>query len=121
MFTHKSTDVWEDLALIMWSAGLQVKQVWSIATETQAGIKSGNYVQSTYNMVLKKRTGNKVGYVDFITPQVIKRVEEVITRMRDSQIETGLARHWPDCHPFDVAWYFCCESIAPKWPQSQSR
>ena len=92
MFTHKSTDVWEDLALIMWSAGLQVKQVWSIATETQAGIKSGNYVQSTYNMVLKKRTGNKVGYVDFITPQVNKRVQEAITRMRDSQIETGLAR-----------------------------
>ena len=27
MFTHKDTDVWEDLALIMWSAGLQVKQV----------------------------------------------------------------------------------------------
>ena len=37
MFTHKDTDVWEDLALIMWAAGLQVKQVWSIATETRSG------------------------------------------------------------------------------------
>ncbi len=93
MFTHKSTDVWEDLALIMWSAGLQVKQVWSIATETAgAGIRTGNYVQSTYNMVLRKRTGDKVGFVDFITPQVNKRVKEVITRMRESQIDTGLAR-----------------------------
>ncbi len=93
MFTHKSTDVWEDLALIMWSAGLQVKQVWSVATETPGvGVRSGNYVQATYNMVLRKRTGDKVGFVDFITPQVNKRVTEVITRMRKSQIESGLAR-----------------------------
>jgi adenine-specific DNA methylase len=93
MFTHKSTDVWEDLALIMWSAGLQVKQVWSVATETPgAGIRSGNYVQATYNMVLRKRTGSKMGFVDFITPQVNKRVQEVITRMRQSQIEGGMAR-----------------------------
>lgn len=93
MFTHKSTDVWEDLALIMWSAGLQVKQVWSVATETAGvGVRSGNYVQATYNMVLRKRTGDKVGFVDFITPQVNKRVKEVITRMRESQIDTGLAR-----------------------------
>jgi len=93
MFTHKSTDVWEDLALIMWAAGLQVKQVWSVATETAGvGVRSGNYVQATYNMVLRKRTGDKVGFVDFITPQVNKRVQEVITRMRESQIEAGHAR-----------------------------
>ncbi|MCF8003664.1 MAG: DUF1156 domain-containing protein [Chromatiaceae bacterium] len=93
MFTHKSTDVWEDLALIMWSAGLQVKQVWSVATETPgAGIRTGNYVQATYNMVLRKRTGAKVGFVDFITPQINKRVTEVITRMRESQVATGHAR-----------------------------
>ena len=93
MFTHKSTDVWEDLALIMWAAGLQVKQVWSVATETAGlGVRSGNYVQATYNMVLRKRIGDKVGFVDFITPAVNKRVTEVITRMRESQIEAGLAR-----------------------------
>lgn len=93
MFTHKSTDVWEDLALIMWSAGLQVKQVWSVATETAGlGTRTGNYVQSTYNMVLRKRAGTKVGYVDFITPQVNNRVREVITRMRESQIAGDLAR-----------------------------
>ena len=93
MFTHKSTDVWEDLALIMWAAGLQVKQVWSVATETAGvGVRSGNYVQSTYNMVLRKRTSTKMGFVDFITPQVNKRVKEVSTRMRESQIESGLAR-----------------------------
>jgi putative DNA methylase len=93
MFTHKSTDVWEDLALIMWAAGLQVKQVWSVATETAGlGVRSGNYVQSTYNMVLRKRTSSKMGFVDFITPQVNKRVREIITRMRESQIQNDLAR-----------------------------
>ena len=93
MFTHKSTDVWEDLALIMWAAGLQVKQVWSVATETAGlGVRTGNYVQSTYNMVLRKRSGAKAGFVDFITPQVNNRVKEVITRMRESQIAGDLAR-----------------------------
>ena len=93
MFTHKSTDVWEDLALIMWAAGLQVKQVWSVATETSgAGIRTGNYVQATYNMVLRKRTGNKTGFIDFITPQVNKRVREVITFMRQSQIKGDFSR-----------------------------
>jgi hypothetical protein len=93
MFTHKSTDVWEDLALIMWAAGLQVKQVWSIATETAGlGVRTGNYVQATYNMVRRRRSGAKVGFIDFITPQVNKRVREVITRMRESQVEGAMAR-----------------------------
>ncbi len=93
MFTHKSTDVWEDLALIMWAAGLQVKQVWSVATETPGlGTRRGNYVQATYNMVLTKRTDDKTGFTDFITPQVNKRVKEVISWMRESQIEGRMAR-----------------------------
>ncbi len=91
MFTHKDTDVWEDLALIMWSAGLQVKQVWSVATETPgAGIRVGNHVQATYNMVLRKRpTDAPMGFVDLVIPQIKTRVEEVIRHMRDSQIQSG--------------------------------
>ncbi|MDQ8191938.1 DUF1156 domain-containing protein [Roseibacillus persicicus] len=91
MFTHKDTDVWEDLALIMWSAGLQVKQVWSIATETPgAGIRVGNYVQATYNMILRKRPSDApMGFVDLVIPQIKTRVEEVILHMRDSQIQSG--------------------------------
>ena len=91
MFTHKDTDVWEDLALIMWSAGLQVKQVWSIATEMEAGaLKKGNYVQATYNMVLRKRPSDApMGFVDLVIPQIKTRVEEVISHMRDSQVLSG--------------------------------
>ena len=91
MFTHKDTDVWEDLALIMWSAGLQVKQVWSIATETPgAGIRVGNYVQATYNMVLRKRPKTApMGFAEMVIPQINSRVKEIITHMRESQVQAG--------------------------------
>jgi hypothetical protein len=91
MFTHKDTDVWEDLALIMWAAGLQVKQVWSVLTETPgAGMRVGNYVQATYNMVLRKRPKDApMGFVDLVIPQINNRVREVITHMRDSQVQAG--------------------------------
>jgi adenine-specific DNA methylase len=91
MFTHKDTDVWEDLALIMWTAGLQVKQVWSIATETPgAGIRVGNYVQATYNMVLRKRPKTApMGFAEMVIPQINSRVKEVITHMRESQVQAG--------------------------------
>ena len=109
MFTHTSTDVWEDLALIMWAAGLQVKQVWSIATETPgAGIRKGNYVQATYNMVLRKRRSERVGFIDFITPQVNKQVREVITRMRESQIAGGFTR----CGYTDTDYLLAAQAVA---------
>jgi len=77
--------------MIMWSAGLQVKQVWSVATETPgAGIRVGNHVQATYNMVLRKRPADApMGFVDLVIPQIKTRVEEVIRHMRDSQIQSG--------------------------------
>ena len=109
MFTHKSTDVWEDLALILWSVGLQVKQVWSIVTETAGlGIRTGNFVQATYCMVLRKRTGDAVGFIDFITPMVRKRVKETIVRMRESQIEGGLA----DCGYTDTDYLLAAQAVA---------
>ena len=41
MFTHQDVSVWADLALIVWSAGLQVVAAWNIATETEAsGLKT---------------------------------------------------------------------------------
>ena len=42
MFTHQDPEVWADLALVLWAAGLQVRAAWTIATETDAGgIKEG--------------------------------------------------------------------------------
>ena len=41
MFTHQDANVWADLAMILWAAGLQVTAAWCIATETESvGIKS---------------------------------------------------------------------------------
>ena len=109
MFTHKSTDVWEDLALILWSAGLQIKQVWSVATETAGvGLRTGNYVQATYCMVLRKRISNEIGFIDFITPKVNRQVQKTITLMRDSQIEGELA----ECGYTDTDYLLAAQAIA---------
>jgi adenine-specific DNA methylase len=44
MFTHQDVDVWADLALILWSAGLRVTAAWTIATETDTSFRAGKYV-----------------------------------------------------------------------------
>lgn len=110
MFTHKNTEVWEDLALIMWTAGLQVKQVWSIATETGAGaVKDGNFVQATYNMVLRKRPKDApMGFVDLVIPQINARVTQVISHMRDSQTQSGNAT----CGYTDTDYLLAAQAVA---------
>lgn len=71
MFTHQDSSVWADLALILWSSGLQVTAAWTIQTETDsAGIKKGNYVQGTVIMVLRKRTGDDIGFLSDIQADV---------------------------------------------------
>lgn len=56
MFTHDPS-VWADLGMILWAAGLSAKASWTIATETSAGIRKGDYVQGTVCLVLGKREG----------------------------------------------------------------
>jgi len=86
-FIRKWSDVRQNLALIIWAADLQAIQLWSVATENPgAGVRKGNYVQATYNMLQKKRQGNKMGFLDFFTPQINRRTKEVISRMRKNQI-----------------------------------
>ncbi len=76
MFTHTDAEVWSDLTLILWAAGLRVSQAWTIATETEAsGLKSGNYVQGTVVMVLRKQTGDRWGDLADVFPEVQREVE----------------------------------------------
>lgn len=71
MFTHQDSSVWADLALILWASGLQVTAAWTIQTETESGgIKKGNYVQGTVIMVLRKRTGDEIGFLSDIQADV---------------------------------------------------
>jgi adenine-specific DNA methylase len=65
MFTHQDPAVWADLGMILWAAGLKATAAWTVATEYEAvGVKTGNYVQGTVCLVLRKRTANEPGFLD---------------------------------------------------------
>ncbi|MCK4460144.1 MAG: hypothetical protein KAU52_10580 [Methanosarcinales archaeon] len=82
MFTHQDAAVWADLALILWSARLRVTAAWCIATETDAsGLKTGNYVQGTVLLVLRKQTSDDTIFLDAIYPQVEIEVKNQLDNM----------------------------------------
>jgi hypothetical protein len=98
MFTHQDAEVWADLALVLWAAGLQVSTAWTIATETSSsGIKQGNYVQGTVLLVLRKRLGNKRGDLSDLFPEIQAEVQ--------SQLQEMLALDPKDAPNFDDADY----------------
>ena len=55
MFTHQDASVWADLGAILWAAGLRVTGAWNVVTETEKPNATGNYVQGTVCLVLRKR------------------------------------------------------------------
>lgn len=55
MFTHQDAGVWADLGAILWAAGLRVTAAWNIVTEIEKTGGTGNYVQGTVCLVLRKR------------------------------------------------------------------
>jgi putative DNA methylase len=81
MFTHQNPSVWADLGMILWAAGLKVNAAWTIATETSAGLKKGNYVQGTVLLVLRKRLNNDVAFLDEIYPLIEDEVREQLDKM----------------------------------------
>ncbi|MBX2928871.1 MAG: DUF1156 domain-containing protein [Saprospiraceae bacterium] len=83
MFTHQSSAVWADLALILWAAGLQVSAAWTIQTETSSALKTGNYVQGTVIMVLRKQVSDEVGFLFDIQADVEQGVREQLRYMTE--------------------------------------
>ena len=85
MFTHQDSAVWTELTAIMWEAELKVSAAWCIATETEAtGIKSGNHVQGTVLLVLRKKLpgdGEEV-FLDELYPRVEEEVRRQVAEMR---------------------------------------
>lgn len=81
MFTHQDANVWADLAMILWAAGLQVTAAWCIATETGSGLKVGNYVQGTVLLILKKQSSDETAFLDEIYPEVEEEVKEQLSSM----------------------------------------
>jgi len=87
MFTHQDAAVWADLTMILWAAGLRVTAAWTIATETDSALKSGNYVQGTVLLVLRKRVSSSPLFLDEISHQVedeVRRQLDSMTRLEDS-------------------------------------
>ncbi len=83
MFTHQDPEVWADLALIMWAAGLEVTAAWTISTETSSGLKEGNYVTGTVCLVLQKQTSDEVGLIDnSFLKQIDARVKRTLQDMQ---------------------------------------
>ena len=83
MFTHQDPAVWADLGMILWAGGLKATAAWTISTETGAGgIKTGNYVQGTVCLVLRKRTANEPGFLDEVYPLVEDEVKRQIESMQ---------------------------------------
>lgn len=85
MFTHSDVAVWANLALILWSSGLQVTAAWNIATETESGgLKDGgNYVKGTVILVLRKQNSDYTAYLDELYPEIEDEVKSQIDTMRD--------------------------------------
>lgn len=82
-FTHQNPAVWGDLGMILWASGLKVTAAWTISTETAAGgIKKGNYVQGTVNLVLRKRTDARSAWLDEVYPLIEDEVRRQLDSMR---------------------------------------
>jgi adenine-specific DNA methylase len=81
MFTHQDASVWADLGMILWAAGLKVTAAWVIGTETSSGLKTGNYVQGTVFIILRKRTDEKSAFLDEIYLEVDDEVKNQLKSM----------------------------------------
>lgn len=82
MFTHSDVKVWAELALILWSSGFKVTSAWSVATETESGgLKDGNYVTGTVNLVLRKQLGDATAYLDELYMDIEDEVKAQIDSM----------------------------------------
>lgn len=102
MFTHNNPEVWADLAMILWAAGLQVTASWNIATETAAGgVKEGNYVQSTALLICRKRTSEEQKFMDELTRPIKNEVEKQLMAMRDVDVLTE--KNFTDVDYFNAA------------------
>lgn len=83
MFTHQDPELWADVGLTLWSAGLQVSAAWTVVTETPTtGVKGGgNYVQGTVLLVLRKRSAERRGHLGDLYPDIQAEVKRQIESM----------------------------------------
>jgi len=82
MFTHQDPEIWADLALVLWSAGLRVSAAWVIETELTTGLRTGAYVQGTVLLVLRKRTSTETGNLAAAWPKIRRAIGHQLENMK---------------------------------------
>lgn len=82
-FTHQDPSVWADLAMILWASGLRVTAAWTIGTETSSGLKTGNYVQGTVLLVLRKRINSESAFISDIYTEIEDEVKRQLDEMHN--------------------------------------
>ena len=64
MFTHKSGELWGELAWIIWAAGLRVTASWYVVTETDCALRTGANVTGTVLLTLRRAAGERRAWRD---------------------------------------------------------
>lgn len=78
MFTHKSGNIWADLANIIWASGLKVTAAWYVVTETDSALRDGANVTGTVLLILRKRLGSEASFRDDLAWEIEAAVKEQI-------------------------------------------
>jgi putative DNA methylase len=78
MFTHKSGNIWADLANIIWASGLKVTAAWYVVTETDSALRDGANVTGTVLLILRKRLGSEASFRDDLAWEIESAVKEQI-------------------------------------------
>jgi len=92
MFTHQDSNIWADMANIVWASGLRVTAAWYLVTETDSALREGSYVKGTVLLVLRKRLGAKRSNQTDLAYELEEEVAEQIKRltgMNDAVVACG--------------------------------
>lgn len=82
MYAHTDTSAWETLVSALIHSGFQVTASWPVNTETRSRQVwlGGAVLQSTIFLICRKRTENRIGYLDEILPDMRKAVQQALAR-----------------------------------------
>jgi len=91
MFTHKSTEAWDTLAMSLLNSGFEITSTWSVHTEGENSfhIANKNAVKSTILLVCRKRKQQSENYwwEDDVLPSIKKVVEKKSKEFRKLGVE----------------------------------
>lgn len=82
MYAHKASSAWETLVSALIRSGFQVTASWPVNTETMSRQVwlGGAVLQSTIFLVCRKRTGQRVAYLEEILADMHKAVQQALAR-----------------------------------------